>query len=382
MKKTSKLNISQICIFSAAMVLVLLCGAAAMVRLAPAKEVLAAGDPTGAPVSAQPETVSLTEAQIDVISLNEVTPEPVATATPALPDSAVDVVVNGVPVVSVASQKQAEALLSEYLDMMAVAGENEYFLSASYQCDIRFARASGQAPFYDFDTAFALLFSEPGLAPVTVVTQVREFHRGSAPFSNENLDTLAKGTRLITQLGSGALSVDRSERVYVADELSSSTEPASQVLLEARTTLVRTGTFKESAKGDDAGKAWAQLGSLTLSYPLRGTLIQYFGMTDAGMSDGINIHANAGSKVKSPGEGIVVYCAQRGEYGFVVDIDHGNGFLSRLTHLSEVPVELNQRVFAGDALGVVASRDDGERPYLHYELHVGAIPVNPLMYLR
>ena len=145
--------------------------------------------------------------------------------------------------------------------------------------------------------------------------------------------------------------------------------------------MIRIGTLKDEGDGGGAGKAWAALGSLQLSYPLRGTVTGYFGMIDGVMNDGVDIQAKAGAAVAAPGEGVVVYCAQRGEYGFVVEIDHGNGFLSRLAHLDGVAVEMRQRVFSGDVIGAVAKPGDGSKPFLHYELHVGAIPVNPLLYI-
>jgi murein DD-endopeptidase MepM/ murein hydrolase activator NlpD len=64
-------------------------------------------------------------------------------------------------------------------------------------------------------------------------------------------------------------------------------------------------------------------------------------------------------------------------YGFVVDIDHGNGFVSRLTHLSDVQVEMNQRVFLGDTVGTLAADEDGGNTTFHYELIIVGIPYNP-----
>ena len=68
-------------------------------------------------------------------------------------------------------------------------------------------------------------------------------------------------------------------------------------------------------------------------------------------------------------------------YGYVVDIDHGNGFVSRLTHLTNVQVEMNQRVFAGDLIGSLAEDEDGGKPIFHYELIIDGIPYNPLYYI-
>ena len=88
-----------------------------------------------------------------------------------------------------------------------------------------------------------------------------------------------------------------------------------------------------------------------------------------------------GTNITAPGEGIVVYCGERGAYGFVVDIDHGNGFVSRLTHLNDVQLELNQRVFQGDKIGTLAPDEDGDKATFHYELIIDGIPYNPLYYI-
>ena len=83
---------------------------------------------------------------------------------------------------------------------------------------------------------------------------------------------------------------------------------------------------------------------------MRGQVVHYFGYVNGKMNYGLEISNSAGTNIVAPGEGVVVYCAERGAYGFVVDIDHGNGFVSRLTHLADVQVELNQRVFIGDTV--------------------------------
>ena len=80
-------------------------------------------------------------------------------------------------------------------------------------------------------------------------------------------------------------------------------------------------------------------------------------------------------------DGVVVFSGFHPQYGYMVDIDHGNGFVSRLTHLSDVQVELNQRVFIGDPVGVLAEDEDGGKPVMHYELIIDGIPYNPLFYI-
>lgn len=329
----------------------------------------------------RPAEVVFVPAEIGVVDFGEAS-EPSPTPV-TMPDGAVDIFVDGRAAVAVSNRPEAEALLKKYLNVCAAAPEGEHFLSASYDCDIRIVPAAGEAPFYDFDTAFNLLFSEPRLVPVTVKTLRRTFSTGSVTPTVGTSDALYKGCRRIAQLGLGALTVTYTELTYIGDEPVNTGTPRTEVAVEARAMIVENGSLRDKNDEKDAGKKGKDAGSLRLSYPMRGTTVAYFGVEDGNMCQGIEIENRAGTNVSAPGEGVVIYCGERGEYGFVVDIDHGNGFVSRLTHLADVTLELNQRVFAGDAVGKLAeSERSGKKPRLHYELLIDGVPYNPLYYLE
>jgi len=121
---------------------------------------------------------------------------------------------------------------------------------------------------------------------------------------------------------------------------------------------------------------------MTLLFPIdlkKKTVTVPFGTEDGVFHRGVDIEAEAGSPVLAPGEGIVTFCGLRGEYGFTVDIDHGNGCVSRLTHLTDVKLELNQRIFAGNVVGLLSAdgAGDREKPLLHYECIMDGVPVDP-----
>lgn len=334
------------------------------------------------PEDGQVKAVAFEPAKIDVIAFDAAeTPAP--TPLPDIPATAVDIVVNGQAVISVSDEAAAKALLTKLLNINAAAPEGERFLSAAYECDIRFLPATGYTPFYDFDTAFNLLFSEPTLVPVTVRTERMEVSTAQAAASSETNAALYKGARRILQLGAGARTIARTELTYVGDEALSTGEPQSSVVMDARATIVENGSFKTDNGDKDAGKAGKDAGGLKLYYPMRGSVNRYFGVDGGNMHAGIDIEAKKGTNVIAPAEGVVTYCAERGEYGFTVDIDHGDGFLSRLTHLSDVSVELNQRVFSGNAVGKLSGDvAEGDKPCLHYELLIDGVPYNPLFYLK
>ena len=325
--------------------------------------------------------VAFAPAEIDVVAI-DAAPTPAPTAQPGLPQSAVDILVNDRAILAVSDESAAKALLTKLLNVSAVAPEGERFLSAAYECDIRFIPSDGLTPYYDFDTAFNLLFSEPSLIPVTVETERTNAAIGEAAVTTEKNAALYKGARNILQLGAGARQLTRTKRIYVGDEVIAESEPQSETVMEARATIIETGAFKKDNDKKDAGAEGKDAGSLKLRYPMRGTLSSYFGVRDGNMHAGIDIAAKAGTNVTAPAEGVVVYCAERGGYGFTVDIDHGGGFVSRLTHLTDVSCELNERVFAGNGIGKLANEAaEGEKPSLHYELLIDGVPYNPLFYL-
>jgi murein DD-endopeptidase MepM/ murein hydrolase activator NlpD len=175
------------------------------------------------------------------------------------------------------------------------------------------------------------------------------------------------------------------QAVYRAGVLLETGTPQTITLHEARATILRTGTYtkKDTSGTPDRleGPEGKSKGDLKLAYPMRGQVTTFFGYVEGKMNYGLNIMNMPGTNITAPGEGIVVYCGERGAYGLVVDIDHGNGFVSRLTHLSDVQVEMNQRVFQGDKIGTLAPDEDGDKATFHYELIIDGVPYNPLYYI-
>ena len=70
-----------------------------------------------------------------------------------------------------------------------------------------------------------------------------------------------------------------------------------------------------------------------------------------------------------------------GGYGNMVDIDHGNGILTRYGHASEVLVHEGQHVKRGDVIAYMGSTGFSTGPHVHYEIHVHGETVNPASYL-
>lgn len=366
-------SITKIILLSVALVLALL-GVYALV--APAM-------PAASVNSNEPYTLEL--AKIETINIGTIEPEQIEDEeTPAYPMGAYDVVVNGTPVVALQDRAQAEAVLWENLNAKAVAAENEQVMSAVYDCTIFVSEASGQVPVLEYDAAMQLLESQPTLIPVKVTALRSVYESGTTEATTQNDDTLAKGSRIITQLGAGAYTATQTTVVYRIGEIVETSDPATVTITDKRQSIVRVGTHTSKAAEPDknAGAKGKDAGDIKFVYPMRGKMAKYFGINHGEMHNGIDIAASVGTAISAPADGIVIYVGLRGSMGTVVDIDHGNGFVSRLTHVQDVQVELNQRVYQGDAIGTLAHCDDETvATHLHYELLIDNVPFNPLHYI-
>ncbi len=337
------------------------------------------------PEPAAEELVVIEEPEAEVVDVQIVEASPTPSPEPETYEGTVTLLVDRVPVFTLASEYDAKALLWDYLTLCAVAPEGERFVSARFDCELIVTAADSYVEPISGTDALRILQNAPQTVPVLVTTQRVEYESGTAEVTESNEDALAKGCRIVTQLGAGALTETLTQITYRAGEAIETGEPTITTLHEARATIIRVGSYSVKDPSGEPGKKEGpqgkSAGDLALTYPMRGQVTAYFGFCDGEMQNGIDITNKAGTSVAAPGEGIVVYCGERGAYGFVVDIDHGNGFVSRLTHLSDVQVELNQRVFSGDVIGTLAEAENDAKPYLHYELIIDGIPYNPLYYL-
>ncbi|MBT8398769.1 MAG: M23 family metallopeptidase, partial [Gemmatimonadetes bacterium] len=64
-----------------------------------------------------------------------------------------------------------------------------------------------------------------------------------------------------------------------------------------------------------------------------------------------------------------------------VEIDHGFGYVTRYGHASKLLVRRGQEIRRGEVIAHVGSTGISTSSHLHYEVHVGGVPVNPMNYV-
>lgn len=94
---------------------------------------------------------------------------------------------------------------------------------------------------------------------------------------------------------------------------------------------------------------------------------------------GIDIAGSMGNAIYAAASGVVVYAGWNNYgYGYMVVIDHGDGWQSLYAHMSNLNVGCGQAVFQGGVIGGVGSSGNSSGPHLHFELQSDAYgKVNP-----
>jgi murein DD-endopeptidase MepM/ murein hydrolase activator NlpD len=123
---------------------------------------------------------------------------------------------------------------------------------------------------------------------------------------------------------------------------------------------------------------WAHVGKINNEFGFRRNP---FGGRTYEFHSGMDIDGERGDLVIAPANGTIVKAGYEGGYGYMVEIDHGNGLTTRYGHLAKVNVENGTPVTRGQLIGFVGSTGRSTGPHLHYEVRINDRPINPRHFL-
>ena len=121
--------------------------------------------------------------------------------------------------------------------------------------------------------------------------------------------------------------------------------------------------------------------------PVEGRLSSGFGMRmhpilhKEIMHHGIDLAAPEGTEIKAAAPGRVTFSGRTNGYGNLIEVDHGNGLITRYGHNSKNLVKVGDMVRAGQVLGQVGSTGISTGPHLHFEVRRDGRPINPYVML-
>ncbi len=79
--------------------------------------------------------------------------------------------------------------------------------------------------------------------------------------------------------------------------------------------------------------------------------------------------------------GTVTVAGYSGAYGYLVEIDHQNGMVTRYGHNSSVLVNVGDKVYKGQHIAESGSTGRSTGPHIHFEIRINGVAHNPLDYL-
>ena len=97
---------------------------------------------------------------------------------------------------------------------------------------------------------------------------------------------------------------------------------------------------------------------------------------------GLDFRGPVGAPIFAAARGTISFVGQRSGYGNCIEIDHGNGLVTRYAHMSGFRTALGKAVQPGEVIGLIGSTGRSTGPHLHFEVRINDRPVNPRPFLE
>lgn len=96
---------------------------------------------------------------------------------------------------------------------------------------------------------------------------------------------------------------------------------------------------------------------------------------------GLDFAGNEGSQVVAVAAGVVTWAGDRSGYGRLVELNHGNGYITRYGHNEKLLVAVGDKVERGRAVSLIGSTGRSTGPHLHFEVLKNGSAIDPLRFV-
>lgn len=96
---------------------------------------------------------------------------------------------------------------------------------------------------------------------------------------------------------------------------------------------------------------------------------------------GLDFAGKKGSEVVAVGDGVVSWAGKRSGYGYLVEVTHGNGYVTRYGHNEKNLVKVGDTVKKGQQIALMGSTGRSTGPHVHFEVLRNGKTVNPAKYI-
>ncbi len=92
---------------------------------------------------------------------------------------------------------------------------------------------------------------------------------------------------------------------------------------------------------------------------------------------GVDFDGNKGADILTVASGVVAFAGRHPAFGNMIDIDHGNGYVTRYAHNDKNLVETGDVVTGGQLIAKMGATGRATGSHLHFEVHLDGKPINP-----
>lgn len=172
----------------------------------------------------------------------------------------------------------------------------------------------------------------------------------------------------------GAASLQSGEIMVLLDELEGQIEDRSRQLDVLEALLFnRRLTEEVRPEGRPIRGGWMSSGFGYRTDPFSGK---------RAFHRGLDFVSPQGSDVLAVAAGVVTFSGSIANYGNMVEIDHGNGLVTRYGHNKENLVAVGDAVKKGEVIALVGSTGRSTAPHVHLEVFENGRPANPRRYVN
>ena len=120
----------------------------------------------------------------------------------------------------------------------------------------------------------------------------------------------------------------------------------------------------------------------------RGWISSYYGMRTNPFTGKLQFHkgmdfaSKSGSNVQAVAGGVVTWSSKRYGYGNLVEVNHGNGYVTRYGHNKENLVQVGDTVKKGQNISLMGSTGRSTGPHVHFEVLKNGRQINPQRFVQ
>ena len=208
---------------------------------------------------------------------------------------------------------------------------------------------------------------------LTVTVEKRINYTEYIPYETEQIydKNLTKGTNKTTQKGQNGENYITAVVTLVNLQETNRVIENTEHICDPVKEIIRIGT-KPKPKTAATGR---------FGRPINGGYVSSaFGNRSRGYHTGIDYALSYGSPIYASDGGTVTYSGWSGGYGYMIKINHGNGYETLYAHCSRLAVSTGKKVAKGQVIAYVGSTGNSTGPHLHFEIRKNGSYMNPANY--